>query len=108
MDHMDKRLFVGIKISPALQREIDKCPPGAEQYLKENNPESLRVVTLGVEQLIGIFLQDDFPVSDIDNVNRNVRRIVTLITQGYRLTEDSVRIYSDTTVPVVPPVPKNW
>jgi hypothetical protein len=102
---MDKRLFIGIKISPALQREIDRCPREAEHYFKENNPESLKVVTLGVDRLIGTYLQDDFPVSDIDNVSRNVRRLVTLITQGYRLAEDAVRIYADSTAPVVSPVP---
>jgi hypothetical protein len=94
MVDMDKRLFVGIKISPKLQRELDNCPRPAERYFKENNPESLEIVTLGEEKLIGRFLQDGFPVNDIDNVSRNVRSIVTLITQGYRLAEDSIRIYA--------------
>jgi len=98
MDDMDKRLFVGIKISPKLQRELDNCPRKAEHYFKENRPESLEIVTLGEEKLIGRFLQDGFPVSDIDNVSRNVRSIVSLITQGYRLAEDSVRIYADSKV----------
>jgi len=94
MVDMDKRLFVGIKISPKLQRELDNCPRVAERYFKENNPEALEIVTLGEEKLIGRFLQDGFPVSDIDNVSRNVRSIVTLITQGHRLAEDSIRIYA--------------
>ncbi|MGH7844628.1 MAG: hypothetical protein ACREQW_05605 [Candidatus Binatia bacterium] len=95
MDQIDKRFFVGIKISPALQRELDRCPRAAEHYFKENSPESLEVVTLGEEKLIGRFLQDGFPVSNIENVSRNIRSIVTLITQGYRLAEDSIRIYAD-------------
>ncbi len=99
MVDMDKRLFVGIKISPKLQRELDNCPRGTEHYFKENNPDSLEIVNLGAEKLIGRSLQDGFPVSDIDNVSRNVRSIVTLITQGHRLAEDSVRIYADPRVP---------
>lgn len=98
MDDTDKRLFVGIKISAKLQGELDKCPPGAEHYFKEKKPESLEIVTLGAEKLIGRFLQDGFPVSDIENVSRNVRSIVTLIAQGHRLAEDSVRIYVDSKV----------
>ena len=93
MDDMDKRLFVGIKISPKLQRELDNCPRRAEHYFKENRPESLEIVTLGEEKLIGRFLKDGFPVSDIDNVSRNVRSIVTLITRGQRIDEGSVHIY---------------
>ena len=98
MDDMDKRLFVGIKISPKLQRELDNCPRGGEHYFKERNPESLEIVTLGAEKLIGRYLQDGFPVSDIGNVSRNVRSVVTLITRGLRIAEDSIQIYADCTV----------
>lgn len=105
MHEVDKRLFVGIKISAKLQWELDNCARGTERYFKEDKPESLQIVTLGEERLIGRFLRDGFPVSDIDNVNRNVRSIITLITTGYRLAEDSVRIYADSTAHVTPPGP---
>lgn len=95
MADIDKRLFVGIKISPKLQRGLDNCARGTERYFKEDTPESLQIVTLGEEKLIGRFLQDGFPVRDIENVSRNVRSIVGLITKGHQLTDDSVRIYAD-------------
>ncbi len=98
MYEVDKRLFVGIKISAKLQRELDNCARGTERYFKEDQPESLQIVTLGEDKLIGRFLRDGFPVSDIDNVSRNVRSIVTLITQGHRLAEDTIQIYADCTV----------
>ncbi|OGQ79607.1 MAG: hypothetical protein A3F90_17470 [Deltaproteobacteria bacterium RIFCSPLOWO2_12_FULL_60_19] len=102
MNDLDKRLFVGIKISTKLQGELDKCPRGAEHYLKEDKPESLEIVTLGEDKLIGRFLQDGFPANDIDNVSRNIRSILTLIAQGHRLAEDSVRIYADSKVRIAP------
>jgi hypothetical protein len=92
---VEKRLFIGIKISPKLQRELDNCPRGTERYFKENTPESLEIVTLGEDKIIGRFVRDGFPVSEIDNVSRNVCSIITIITQGHRLSEDSVRIYTD-------------
>ena len=98
MYEVDKRLFVGIKISSNLQVGLDHCAPGTEHYLKEDKPEALQIVTLGGEKLIGRFLRDGFPVSDIDNVSRNVRSVVTLITQGRRIAEDSIQIYADCTV----------
>jgi hypothetical protein len=94
MYEIAKRLFVGIKISAKLQRDLDNCARGTEHYFKEDKPESLKIVTLGAERLIGRFLQDGFPAGDIDNVSRNVCSIVTLITSGHRLPEDSVRIYA--------------
>lgn len=94
MVEIDKRLFVGIKISTKLQGQLDSCAPGTERYFKENNVEFLEIVTLGEERVIGRFLRDGFPANDIDNVSRNVRSIVTLITRGHRIEEDSVRIYA--------------
>ena len=47
MDGLDKRLFVGIKISTKLQRELDNCARGTERYFKEDKPESLQIVPLG-------------------------------------------------------------
>jgi len=95
MDGLDKRLFVGIKISTKLQRELDNCARGTERYFKEDKPESLQIVTFGEDKLIGRFLDDGFPVSSIDDVSRNVRSVVTLITSGYRIPDDSIRIYVD-------------
>ncbi|MBI2358446.1 MAG: hypothetical protein HYV04_06005 [Deltaproteobacteria bacterium] len=95
MYDIDKRLFVGIKISTTLQRGLDNCARGTERYFKEDRPEALEIVTFGEEKFIGRFLLDGFPVSDIDNVSRNVRSIITLITRGHRIAEDSIRIYAD-------------
>ena len=98
MHEADQRLFIGIKISAKLQRELDNCTRETERYFKEDKPESLQIVTLGEDKLIGRFLRDGFPVNDIDNVSRNVRSIVALITSGYRIAEDAIQIYADCTV----------
>ena len=100
MDESDTRLFVGIKISPKLRKELDNCDRKAERYFTENRPESLQIVTLGEKKLIGRFLRDGFPACNIDDVSRNVRSLVTRMTRGFRVAEDSVHIYTDSTVPV--------
>lgn len=94
-----KRLFVGMKISTRLQSDLDSCAPGAEHYLKEDKPEALQIVTQGEERFIGRFIDDGFPVRDIENVSRNIRSIVTLITPGHRIEEDAIRIYAICEVP---------
>src|SRR5712691_1420021 len=99
-----QRLFIGIKISPKLQRQLDNCARDTERYFKTDKPESLQIVTLGEDKLIGRFLQDGFPARDIDNVTRNLHSVVTLITSGDRIAEDSVRIYADSTLRAAPPV----
>jgi hypothetical protein len=99
MDEVERELFMGIKISPKLQGEFDHCVPGTECYFKEDKAEYLQFLTLGEEKFIGRFLRDGFPVSEIDNVSRNVRSLVTLITRGQRIAEDSVHIYAEYKVP---------
>ncbi len=95
MDDDNNQLFVGIKISSKLKRELDSCAPAAECYYKGDSPESLQVVTIGGESVIGRFIRNGYPVTEIDNVSRNIRSIITLITGGSRIEEDSVRIYAD-------------
>jgi hypothetical protein len=87
------RLFAGIKISTQLQNDLDSPAPGTERFFKPDNLDYLHIVTLGDQKLIGRYLKDGFPVADMDDVSRNVRSIVTLITRGHRLEENSVRIY---------------
>jgi hypothetical protein len=93
MVEMDKRLFVGIKVSRQLQNGLDSPAPGTDRYFKEDNDEYLHILTQGEEKLIGRFLKDGFPLDEIDNVGRNVCSIVRLITGGQRVSDDSVHIY---------------
>jgi len=61
MDEVERRLFMGIKVSPKLQAELDHCVSGTECYFKEDKPEYLQFLTLGEEKFIGRFLRDGFP-----------------------------------------------
>lgn len=86
------RLFAGIKISTKLQYQLNNPAPGTERYFKTEHSDSLHVITLGEDKLIGRYLKDGFPAADIDNISRNVCSIVRLIAHG-RLEENSVHIY---------------
>ena len=101
MDEGKTRLFIGIKISRKLQKELDNGIREAERYFVESQSEALQIVTLGEKKLIGRFLRDGLPARDIDNISRNVRSLVTRMTRGFRVEEDSVHIYANSTVPVV-------
>ena len=93
MLEMDKRLFVGMKISKQLQNGLDSPAPGTDRYFKEDNADYLHIVDRGEEKLIGRYLKDGFPLGGLDDVGRNVCSIVRLITGGQRIEEDSVHIY---------------
>jgi hypothetical protein len=93
MDDAAKRLFVGIKITRALQEDLDSPAPGMKQYFDANN-DYLQIVDFGESKFIGRYLNDGFPVANLADVSRNVCSIVKLITRGKRIEENDVQIYS--------------
>ncbi|MSP38526.1 MAG: hypothetical protein EXR70_08555 [Deltaproteobacteria bacterium] len=94
MSESASRLFVGIKITKALQADLDSPPPGMQHYFDGNNKDFLEIVNLREDRIIGRYLADGFPVANLADVTRNVRSIVSLITRGHRIDEDAVHIYS--------------
>jgi hypothetical protein len=94
MTDVGKRLFIGVKISAALQNEINSPAPGTEHYFQQNNEDYLQIVNLGEDKLIGRYVNDGYPVAAIADVSRNVCSIIKLITRGRRIEEREVHIYS--------------
>ena len=93
MDEEGKRLFVGIKITRAVQEDLDNPAPGMKQYFEGNN-DYLEIVDFGESKFIGRYLSDGFPVANLGDVSRNVCSIVKLITRGKRIEENDVQIYN--------------
>ncbi len=52
MDEVERGLFMGIKISPKLQDELDHCVPGTECYFKEDKPEYLQFLDGSLREAI--------------------------------------------------------
>jgi len=94
MSETATRLFVGIKITKALQNDLDSPVPGVKQYFDGLNGNYLQIVSLRDDKLIGRYLDDGFPAANLGDVLRNVCSLVMLITRGRRIEEDEVRIYS--------------
>ena len=94
MEEGTKRLFVGLKITKALQDDLTNPAPGTKQYFEGNSDEYLQIISLGEEKFIGRYLKDGFPAASISDVTRNVCSLVKLITRGRRIEENEVHIYA--------------
>ena len=90
-----KSLFIGIKISTALQNELDSPAPGTKHYFDggENN-EYLQIIDMGGDRFIGRYIKNGYPAAGIADVSRNICSIVKLIARGRRVEENEVHIYS--------------
>ena len=89
-----KRLFVGVKISSALQNDLNSPAPGTERFFEANNEEYLQIIEMGEDKVIGRYVKDGYPVAELSDVSRNVCSILRLITRGRRIDEKDVHIYS--------------
>jgi len=90
-----RRLFVGIKISKALQNGLDNPAPGTQDYLVGNqNNHSLHIINVGEHRFIGTYVEDGCPAAFIGDVGRSVCTIVKRITRGGRIEDNEVEIYS--------------
>ena len=94
MEEGTKRLFVGLKITKALQDDLANPAPGTKQYFEGNSDEYLQIINLGEEKFIGRYVKDGFPAANIGDVSRNVCSLVKLITRGRRIEENEVHIYA--------------
>ena len=89
-----KRLFLGIKISNALQADLDNPAAGAREYFEAPaGKDSLQIINLGEHRFIGRYIEDGFPVADIGQLSRSLCTTVKTITRGRRIEEDDVQIY---------------
>jgi hypothetical protein len=91
---VSKQLFIGIKVSRALQTELDSPAPGTQQYLERGTPDYLEFVTMGDDKIIGRYLQGGCTADQVEIVGRNVCSTVRIVTRGYRIAEESVLIYA--------------
>lgn len=95
MDDSAKRLFVGIKISKALQNGLDSPAPETKHYLDgDGNNNFLQIINVGEHRFIGTYVEDGCPVGAIADAGRSVCRVLKLMTRGGRIEENAVEIYS--------------
>ena len=90
-----KPLFVGIKISKALQNDLDSPAPGTKHYFEGNeNKDYLQIIDVGEDKFIGRYIKGGYPAAGITDVSRNICSIIKLIARGRRIEENDVHIYS--------------
>lgn len=95
MIELAKRLFVGIKISKALQNELDNPAPGTKRYFEgDDQSDSLQIINVGEHRIIGRYINDGFLAAELGEVSRNVGNMVKSITHGRRIEENDIQIFS--------------
>ncbi len=85
--------FVGVKITSALQRELDQCSSAHTRYFDRSEPQSLQIVTIDGAEIIGRAVEQGAPVDSLEDVARNIRSILLVIRPQYTIGESKIKVY---------------
>lgn len=90
-----KRLFVGIKISKALQHDLESPAEGTRHFFEGNDHnEYLQIINVGQARIIGRYINDGLSVADFGRLGVDVGSMLKLITRGRRIEENDIQIYT--------------
>jgi len=99
------RLFVGLKISPKLDRELDNPAPGTEGYRAPDHANFLQIIDRGEDKFIGRYVENGISATEMENVSREISNNLKDIIPGHRVQENSLHIYVLGESPIAPPPP---
>ena len=85
--------FVGVKITSALQRQLDQCSSIHKRYFDQSEPQSLQIVTIDREEVIGRAVEQGARVDSLRDVARNIRSILLIICPQCAIGESKIKVY---------------
>ena len=86
-------LFFATKIDSKLREGLALSKPGDKKYFDGSSDEFLRVVEVEEERWIGKVIKGGTPVTEVDDIQRNVVSILRRIAPNARVPASSVKIF---------------
>jgi hypothetical protein len=86
-------LFFATKIDSKLREGLALSKPGDKKYFDGTSDEFLRVVEVEEERWIGKVIKGGTPVTEVDDIQRNVVSILRRIAPNARVPASSVKIF---------------
>jgi exo-beta-1,3-glucanase (GH17 family) len=93
-DKIKTELFVGVRITPALQRHFDESESGQGHLLEGKSERSLQKVTIGSEEIMGRAVAQGATVDSLVDIVRNLRSILLRYVPRYPLKDSEIKIYA--------------
>ena len=85
--------FVGVKITGGLQRGLDQCSSVHKRYFDRSELQSLQIVTIDGEEVIGRAVEQAAPVDSLEDVARNIRSILLIMCPQHTIGESKIKVY---------------
>ena len=87
-------LFIGVKVTNALQRHMDESENGHGHLFEGRNRQSLQRVTIDGEDLLGRSGEQGATVESLGDIVRNLKSILLKHVPKYPLKNTEIRIYA--------------
>ncbi len=98
MDEVKTCPFIGIKITNSLQQQLDECSDINKRYFEGKEPQSLQIVTIGKEEILGREVEQGVPIGSLEDVAQNIRSILSKICPKYNIADSEVKVYTRTII----------
>jgi hypothetical protein len=86
-------LFFGTRIDSKLREALSQCKPGDRKYFEGGSDEFLRVVEVEEEKWIGKVVKGGSPVTEVEDIQRNIVSILRRVAPNARVPASSVKIF---------------
>jgi len=86
-------LFFGTKIDSKLREGLALSKPGDKKYFDGSSDEFLRVIEVDEERWVGKVIKGGTPVTEVDDIQRNIVSILRRVAPNARIPASSVKIF---------------
>jgi hypothetical protein len=100
MQSQGNTIFVGIKVNDRLREQLDSSFASMKPFFAGNNPEYLQIMRIDSDDYIGKVTKSGASLEALDNMLKNVKSMLQMICPKFSLTEDAIKIFALTTMPV--------
>ncbi len=93
-DRTKMELFVGIKVTAALERHLDELNSSYAYLVGGKDEQSLRRITINDDEILGRSVEHGTPVGSLSDIVKNLKSILSKFVPQYPLKDSEIRIYS--------------
>jgi len=97
-DEASREPFIGIKITNRLQQQLDDCDSINERYFDGREPQSLQIVTIDGEQILGRAVKQGTSIDSLEDVAQNIGSILLKICPKHNIGDSNIKVYAQTIV----------
>ncbi len=90
--------FIGIKITNRLQQQLDDCDSINERYFDGSKPQSLQIVTIDEEEILGRAVEQGASIDSLEDIAQNIRSILLKICPKYDIGDSKIKVYAQTII----------